>query len=165
MTDDKYFAETPKRLIREALWLDIHKGREAELDWDFLNDREKMQALYKETNSLRIMGERLGITDARCRIILKIHGIPIRQRGGVMKKKKPEELPPLDLSAVHEIGAGYGKELRKTLIIHSSERVRTCPAQCPNAIPCWSAPIRGKRAKKQDCTLRDHLIAVGVINV
>ena len=161
MMEDKYFADTPERAIRKALWLDIHKGKD--LDWDLLFDGERVGAMYDDLGGLKQLSAALNITVDRCKIVLGIHGKAIRSPGGGYKREGPE-LPPLDLSAVREIGAGYSEELRRVLIVHSSERVRTCPAQCPNAIPCWSAPIRGKRAKKRDCTLRDHLIAVGVIN-
>jgi len=155
-----------EREIRDALRLTIKW--KWEVDWDTVLDRDKLAAAYKQARGMRKLAKMVGLTDNRVKAVLVIHDIPLNKRGGayqsVGKKKKEKALPPLDLSAVHAIGEGYSKELKRLLLFHASGSVRACTPKCPNVVVCWDAPFTGSRPKRASCTLRDHLIAVGVLN-
>jgi hypothetical protein len=158
-----HFADTTKRKIRKALRLDIYK--EKDLDWELLLDRDAMAAAYEEAAGLRGLAVAANITQGRCKIILEIHGISINQRGGAYQTQRRErEAPPVDYSAVHGIGESYSPELKRVLLFHASKSVSMCTPLCPNVVVCWDAPFSGRRKKKAGCTLRDHLIAVGVLD-
>lgn len=160
--DQQFFAETPKRMIDRLI--NNGRSRKAELDLDLIYDGPRLGALYKELGNLRGVANATGLNPERVKDVLRIHGHEINQRGGAYQTKRKKKDKPLDLSAVKAIGDGYSLKLKAELIAHSHENVRLCPPHCPNAVVCWSEETLRNRTKRATCTLRDHLIAVGILS-